>query len=306
LRESQESRDKRAQIRKEWLKAKQTQGYLDSDYTAWFNENWKTELDVQLSEESEAYGLWVSAITSAGAEAHIIARARKELDNEVNTVLIEDAFGTPTPYLRQYVDCDIARFLSESNETSFSLKKGLVDIEKSYSKWSAGGSASYGGFFWGVQAGGGVTEENWSESWIKDNKEVRVRFKNIKPFPIVRANWYNTGLVSKYGDRIPSADKYFTKKGLTLIPTRIVLVHGTKITVSANHEAGSFVRRLREEHGSVGIRIGPFSFGGSYSSTTDWSKTHVETTETGFTVEDVSGRPKIVALMAYRPYDEVF
>ncbi len=172
---------------------------------------------------------------------------------------------------------------------SLSASKSDSSITKSW----AGGSVSVGTPFWGFYANGSWSKTDISES--DDSIEVTVKLQSATNVLITPGDWYEGGFLKQLATAGNSGTGYeilppysasgdqalFGKDGIcsTMI-TGLVVAY--KPSFSVTMKSSTYQQHEEEIKASAGLRIGPFTFGGSgghYSQ--DISTTGNTTTLTG-------------------------
>ncbi len=168
----------------------------------------------------------------------------------------------------------------------------------------AGGSTDLGDFF-GIFANGSWQKMNITQ---KDNSvKVEINVKAATQVPIAPDSWYNAGylktLASKGDWNYPfttagGKSPVFGEGGIMpLMITGLVAGYQPQFTITMNSSA--FSEYKDQFSVATGIRIGPFHFGGSYSSKTDdWKKNMKDGTFSGVSTATY---PFIIGFTVARP-----
>lgn len=202
-------------------------------------------------------------------------------------------------YYRASLDGDIFQFKNEASPLSITMNDLAQQSTSFSSKWNASASVGWCCFF---SASGKMEDEVQSTKWKQQTSEVKVNFKNIKPFNIIRGQWYKPGLITRFLDRLPAS--FWSESGrLNLIPTQLIVAHGLSIDITTSDEVRDYFYHRHSVGGGGGFSIGPFSLGGGGSSTSTYSETNVVKTATGLHIEDTSGRAVVLAVISTRPQD---
>lgn len=276
-------------------------GWLDQEGYRQMLENTRREVEI-------ANGRYIAASNAAGSELLELARAQAILDSDSSLIALPDsqeiAGNDPESwekYLRQTIQVNIDRFKSDVNQTSFSVDETQSRQTETFTRWSAGGSFSYG---WFNLAGGYASAEGsrYVREAQSETRSIRFTFKNIAQFPVTRGNWFNGSMLREYAPRI-SADFWRSQGRLPLLPEAVVLAHGTEIEIETTDSYSRYVHEKWSRRAGGGFRIGCFRFGASGGSSGERRDTIVERTSTGLKVIDNSGRANIVAVRSLRPID---
>lgn len=201
-------------------------------------------------------------------------------------------------YYKTSLDGDIFQFKNENAPFTVTLNSSQSSSTSFSNSWNASASAGWCFFF---SAGGSVTDETHSRNWQTDTTEIKISFKNIKSFNIVRGQWFKGGLVQRFA---PQLGAFFGPAGrLNVIPTELILGLGMSIEITTSEAVGSYFYHRHHTSGGGGFSIGPFSIGGRGGSTSTYESTKVEKTSTGLRIEDTSGRAVVLGVVSERPQD---
>ena len=152
----------------------------------------------------------------------------------------------------------------DASKTSSSLEKS----------W-AGGSVSYGTFFWGAYANGQWSQTDISKS--DDSVKVKIHLQSATNVLITPGAWYDGGFLKQMAAAGNEGTGYqilapytatggdhalFGKTGLcSTMVTGLVVAY--KPSFSVEMKSSTYREHESELSVSAGLRIGPFSFGGS-------------------------------------------
>lgn len=161
-----------------------------------------------------------------------------------------------------------------------SLSFNMSDQAYDYNKTWAKGSASVGSVFWSVAVNGKWEKITSFES--DKGLSVGIDFKAWDQVSITPGGWYDGGFVGfhKNGPFIKGYSGYKEGGGtymwgeggaMNLMKTSMFVAYQPKISITLNQSTyNSFIQNW---DASTGIRIGPFSFGGTTgSSKSQWTK----------------------------------
>ena len=139
----------------------------------------------------------------------------------------------------------------------------------------AGGSASYGGSFFGIYVSGSWHDMDLS----KEDKSVKVTItiQAVTQVPVRPDVWYDGGYLrtlarlNEWNDPFTN-ESVFGKGGI--LPLMITgLVAGYKIGFKITMSSSTYQRHVTDFKASGGLRIGPFHIGGGYHTHSDtWEK----------------------------------
>lgn len=167
---------------------------------------------------------------------------------------------------------------AQLSDGSIGKKTIQLDASKSDSsitKSWAGGNVSYGTPFWGVYAGGSWSDTNISQS---DNSvTATITLESATNVLITPGAWYDGGFLKQMANAGNQGTGYeilspytstgsqhalFGKDGLcSTMVTGLVVVY--KPSYSVTMQSSTFKQHETKIEASAGLRIGPFSFGGS-------------------------------------------
>jgi hypothetical protein len=164
--------------------------------------------------------------------------------------------------------------LTSGSQGAFTVGLDASDEQSDLNKSWAGGSASYDAFFWGVDAGGG-----WEKLDITTNdKSVKavISVKSSTLVPVSPGPWYDGGFMSNLAKSQAGSgyvldspwiasggpNSMFGASGL--LSTRVgqlVVVYQPSFEITMSQ--ATFEEHHEKYEASLGLRIGPFQFGGS-------------------------------------------
>jgi len=166
---------------------------------------------------------------------------------------------------------------------------------------SWGAHASYGGFF-----GGSASGSRHSIDLNAENTHFRYAPYSFAIVPISRGNWYSGVLVDQFacgpfkeGAPVDNAALFGEKGRLNLVPVAVLVTYRPTIEVKL---ATTDYHYLHEEaSGGGSVSVGPFSFGGSHSGSSEtitWDEPN--STVTVENKQDVAPPPQIIAVISKR------
>lgn len=205
--------------------------------------------------------------------------------------------------------------LTSGSIGAFTLTLKASEANTSLSKSWAGASVSYGTPFWGVNASG-----SWSQMDLSANDKsvsVTISAKSSTVVSVTPGAWYDGGFISNLAKATQGSEgqgwtitsPWVAKGGkgssslfgqyglLSTSVAQLVVVYkpSFEITMSEN----TFKSHSEMYKASLGVRIGPFTFGGSGGHASGWS--HKTSGSTSFTGESTSEDPLIVGVMVAFP-----
>jgi len=246
-------------------------------------------------------------LNNVGADLAEIGRTLAALDNQTQLVSLpstSELINLPKEdwdvFYRTFLDADIGQFKQENAPFTITINQDSQKTTTFSSSWHAEVSIGWGLFF---SASGSIENDEQTRHWQNDTTDLRISFKNIKPFNIIRGNWFKGGLIPRFLERLPRSFWDQTTGRLNVIPTQLVLAHGLSVDITTSDTVGDYVYQRHQASGGGGVGIGPFKFGGGGGSTTVYENTTVVKTGTGLHIEDTSGRAVVLAIISERPLD---
>ena len=201
-------------------------------------------------------------------------------------------YTAPTPQ-------DIINMMSKGGqEISFRLNSSKFSCEME-NCW-AGGNASFDDSFFSINLGGSWQKFDLTASG--QSVSLSIKFDKIDQFTVKPGDWYSGTYLGELkkknkwsGDY--SEKKVFGKEGLLpLVTTNFIACIG--MTASIKISQSSFDRHEEQFKAAVGIRIGPFQFGGEGGHSSDkWNK---KTEGSSLTVNLTDAYPYIVGYKVAR------
>ncbi|WNJ20564.1 hypothetical protein [Pontibacter sp. G13] len=207
--------------------------------------------------------------------------------------------------------------LTSGTQGAFTVNLDAGKSDTSFDHSWAGGSASYGNFFWGINGGGGW--EKWDLSESDAGVQASISVKSSTIVPITPGVWYDGGFMkdlarntSGSGATIEQgwqvnggqgSNSLFGQYGiLSTVVTGLVVVYQPSFKITMN--SSTFSQYKEKFDASGGLRIGPFTFGGhgGHESTYTHSTSNGTTYEGGSTSTD----PLIIGMtVAFPGVEEV-
>lgn len=279
-------------------------------YAMWLQEEgWETELGILTRELESINGRYIVVFNNTGGVVAEIGRATAALEASTSKYRLPattDEENQPpeswSEFYKTAIQVDIQRFKQDRVETTIQVSEEQHRSSNISKWWGGGGSVSYGWFGFGGGFGGTSNHSQVIRNTESHTLSLKINFKNVSSFPIVREPWFKEGLIRQYASKLPRS--FWEANGrLNLIPTSVLLAHGLSIDVKTDDETRDYYYESHRTSGRAGFRIGPWSFGGSGGSTSTTENTSVEKTETGFKVSDTSGRAVVLAVSSFRPLD---
>jgi hypothetical protein len=206
--------------------------------------------------------------------------------------------------------------LTNGSAGGFTIEISNADSSTQVTNSWARGNAGYSVPFWGVHAGGSWTRLDEAS----DDQSVRATIK-VESATVVRVTpgvWYDSGFLADVarGEQGAAGTGYVIESGWSrkaeaagqaglfgqygLLPTRVsglVVVYKPSFSITANKS--TFDRVKQKISASAGLRIGPFTFGGSGGSTSDFQ--HNTESDNTITGSSTSEEPLILGVTVTFP-----
>lgn len=209
--------------------------------------------------------------------------------------------------------------LSQGSAGAFSIDLNSADQSEDFKHSWAGGSAGLQTPFWGISGGGGWDK---SDMFSQDSSvKVRVSVKSSTRVKVTPGDWYPGGFLSNLAKSTqgPGGQGYsivapwvanggqgssslFGQYGLagTRVAELIVVSKPSfEITMSAN----TYQQNKQKFEASGGLRIGPFTFGGSGGHESSFTKS--TSTANTFSGGSTSEDPQIIGVVVAFPGNNV-
>ncbi|NOK32786.1 hypothetical protein D7W79_33505 [Corallococcus exercitus] len=201
--------------------------------------------------------------------------------------------------------------LASGTVGSFTVELSAADATQNLTKSWANGSASYGNPFWSVGGSGGW--EKMDLTTTDKSVKATISVKSSAVVPITPGSWYDGGFLSTIARNKgggysltapwvsnggPGSQSLFGQYGL--LPTRVsALVVAYQPSFSITMSSATFNQYHEKFEASGGLRIGPFSFGGSGGHESNY----IHTTQGGttFTGGSTSEDPVIIGVLVSFP-----
>jgi len=223
-------------------------------------------------------------------------------------ILVADAGGTlqwQPEFVLNKTPAVVRQDFAQGSVGSFTLTLSSATSSSSMKRSWAGGNASYGNPFFSVNAGG-----SWDQLSIDDNDksvQVQISVKSSTVDLVSPGVWYNSGFLKNLalnqgagGYQLAngwsvtgSKNAAFGPNGLlSTMVSSLALVYQPSVTVTM---AESTMQRNKQKiAASGGVRIGPFTLGGSGGSQSDTKISLTGTTS--FTATSTSTDPLIIGV----------
>jgi hypothetical protein len=205
--------------------------------------------------------------------------------------------------------------LTQGTQGSFAISLNSADQSADFKKSWAGGSAGIQTPFWGVSGGGG-----WEKSDIFNQDSgisVKVSVQSSTRVKVNPGDWYDGGFMSELAKSTqgpngqgytilapwvakggPGSSSLFGQYGLA--GTRVAeLVLAYKPSFDITMSANTYQQNKQKFEASGGLRIGPFTFGGSGGHQSEFSKSTAKLNT--FSGGSTSENPQIIGVIVGFP-----
>lgn len=257
----------------------------------------------RLDDSADRFKVLAGAIVDPDID--LLTRAKVAYDNPNQQVLLppvrevladKDRWQT---YFTSWIDKDIFKFLSETVIQNQSIVEASAKSDFFEQRWSANVSVSFLGLF---RAGGASAEQVKREQHIRNNTtKINISFDNLDVFSIVRGQWFNQNLIDRFAGKL-SLDMYTAIWGpngqLEVIPKALLVGRNVCFDIYADSLAIDYMYEHFSASADAGFFISYWRIGGG----ADYSSTKEQTSVKKFTdrlsVCDLSGRPKVLGVVA--------
>lgn len=205
--------------------------------------------------------------------------------------------------------------LTQGSQGAFEISLSQSDQSTQFDHTWAGGTIGYDTLFWGVSGGGGWDKSNMfnADSSVK----VKVRVQSATRVKVTPGDWYPGGFLAELARSAqgPNAQGYsiaapWVPKGgpgssslfgqYGLAGTRVaelIVVYKPSFEITMSNQ--TYTQNKEKFEASAGLRIGPFSFGGSGGRESEFTRSTSElnTFSGGSTSED----PQIIGVVVAFP-----
>lgn len=246
------------------------------DFTSWAAQSGWTEtlnkdnqaIAVAQRNYAQAFGQQSPELTqavlaaTAPADVNTITKGWSAADQGDGTLVPVPAFALGT------TGQDWVALLTQGGGNEVNVKVGQSQSSYDFSKSWAGGNASYDRFFWGINAGGSWQKWNINESDQSVSAQINFTATTVQIMPGV---WYDSGYLKTLRGQgnffspwtaTGGSSPIFGKGGL--LPLQVVgLIAGYQPEYEITMDSSTYAQQYQRYEASAGIRIGPFSFGGS-------------------------------------------
>ncbi len=201
--------------------------------------------------------------------------------------------------------------LSKGSIGQFSVHLDAGNSSVDFSKSWAGGSTSYGSWFWSVHASGSWSEMDLTASDQSVTADISVKSSTI--VPVTPGSWYDSGFMRNLAlgssgsggwtiipPWVASGGKasLFGQNGL--MPARVSgLVVAYQPSFSVKMSQSTFQQNQSQFEASAGFRIGGFSIGGEGGHSSSYQ--HNTSGGTTFTAESTSTDPVLIGVTVAFP-----
>lgn len=223
-------------------------------------------------------------------------------------ILVPDSGGTlqwQPEFVLNKSPSVVRQDLAQGSVGGFTLTLSSATSSSSMKRSWAGGNASYGNPFFSVNGGGGWEQLNIDDS--DKSVQVQISAKSSTLDLVSPGVWYNAGFLKNLAQNqgasgyqlaagwsvTGSKNAAFGQSGLvSTLVAGLALVYQPSVTVTMSES--TMQRNKQKITANAGLRIGPFTFGGSGGSQSDTQITMGGTTS--FTATSTSTDPLIIGV----------
>lgn len=199
---------------------------------------------------------------------------------------------------------DFRAELTRGSIGAFEVQLNASDQTSDYQSSFAKANGSYGTPFWGVSASGGWQKMDLTTS--DKSVQATVRVKSSTTVDVAPGAWYDGGfmrdLARSAGDGYTVVPPWTARGGehalfgpeglLAASVTKLVVAYQPSFSITMSEQ--TFRENSQKYEASAGVRIGPFTFGGSGGHESDYK--HATSGSTSFTGESTSTDPIIIGV----------
>lgn len=205
--------------------------------------------------------------------------------------------------------------LSQGSQGAFKVSLSAADSSEQFSHSWANGSAGYDALFWGVSGSGGW---NKTDIFNQDSSvKVNISVQSATRVAVNPGDWYPAGFLSELAKSTqgaagqgytiaapwvakggPGSSSLFGQYGICAARVaELIVVYkpSFEITMSAN----TYQQNKQKFEASGGLRIGPFTFGGSGGHESEFTKS--TSTLNTFSGASTSEDPQIIGIVVAFP-----
>jgi hypothetical protein len=262
------------------------------------------ELNELQSDVNTAYGHYWTLANPYPELARVLKVMNDNNNNPANRISLpetDDDLSDPDSWFSFLkTNMDVQDFFTRDAPQNIAIAQNSSISTDYESRWSAGGSVSYGFFSVGGSASGGSIERHLREG----TQSLTFQFQRLVPMPILRGQWYDEGLMRLPYITYVDKSEYWSVTGqLPLVPSIALVGRGLKVSVATSSLAYDEFQSWHNSSGSAGFSFGPWSVGGGANSST--SSSSVTNTSTGTTISftDNSNTPYVLAVLSLKMED---
>jgi hypothetical protein len=301
---AKELRDFLKDARQDWTKAKSKDPGLARQ--VWEEEYGYRDLHDEVERaRDEAYGLYLKA-AAPYPDLNRVAKALGLIrDTRQFIRLPMDASELPlgadawSEFRKTYIDADFPAFLNTTTNDSILINESSSSSTSFESRWSGSASLGYGFFSFGGGASGGTLDKHLRD----DAQSVLFKFKNLNRFAINRGPWFSETILRMHCTDVDADDYWGPRGALNLVPLELVFGRGLSVEISTLQRSADEFKNWYTASGSAGFSFGPFSIGGSASSSQSFSNIQNQSSGTMIRIEDLSNTIYLVGVISLKTGD---
>lgn len=199
-------------------------------------------------------------------DIQLLNRAQIKIENPKQKIWLpptRDVVGDRDRWQQYFISLlanDIDAFMKERHSDTEQVREVEQVSTFFEQKWKASVSVSFLGLF---RAGGLSAEQVRREQHIKDNAtDIDISFTNIGLFDVVRGEWFDENVVSRFKDVVDYNTIWGPNGQLELIPKSLLVGRGMKFTVYAESNSLNYLYEHFEASADAGFFIGYWRIGG--------------------------------------------
>ena len=300
----------RSRLGRAWRRFDRDQADLPEEFQLsfeqWFAQDWGQRLAVLQNNYDNIAVQWVSAANRAGGGWQQLAQAVLAYNNPAFQVQLENLDGAKLAYRTWSLVPPLEDFIAEAKANqgtslTIAINRSTSTTDITSSSWDVSTGLSIGIF--GLSASGG--HERTTVDATSQDFQMTFSTKAFTGIRIAPGGWFNQNVVLQFqnGPFIPTSivgqgrARFFgPPDGVPVLfnLVRTVVYVAWQPQVSCKLDQTAFTSVHDSWNAGGGLSIGPFSFGGGISGSSDTAQ--FDATNRTFTITSASPHPQIVAV----------
>jgi hypothetical protein len=225
-------------------------------------------------------------------------------DEQIYLPPVREALNQPELWKKRYatfIDGNIDHFMRDRQPQTETIDEQQSSSSSFDQTWKASVSVKFLGLF---RVGGASAEDTLQEQHVENNTtRIDIEFTNVEPFSIARSDWFSQNTIDNFYKKLTKDEftNVFGSNGqLELIPKTLLVARGMKFTVYADSDSLDYLYHHFQGGADAGIKVGWFTIGGGGEYSVTKSDTKTTKFSDHITFEDLSGRAKVIGVLAKR------